>query len=78
MAKDRQTARTKTVNAPYVPSRVVRDGALMSGLLPSVRIEGPVYHLIPEESGKELGKEITEDIDEGWFIDKHTTKIKNS
>lgn len=27
-------ARTKTVNGPYVPSRVVREGALMSSLLP--------------------------------------------
>lgn len=37
--KDRNRGRTKAVNAPYVPSRVVRD-ALMSGLLPSARIEG--------------------------------------
>lgn len=35
--KDRNRGRTKAVKAPYVPSRVVRDGALMSGLLPSVR-----------------------------------------
>lgn len=42
--KDRNRVRTKTVNTPYVPSRVVRDGALMSDLLPSVRIEGPVHY----------------------------------
>ncbi len=40
MAKDRNRGRTKAVNAPYVPSRVVRDWALMSCLLPSARIEG--------------------------------------
>lgn len=44
-------ARTETVNAPYAPSRVVRDGALMSGLLPSVGKEAPVYRLIPKERG---------------------------
>lgn len=41
--KDRSRVRTKTVNTPYVPSRVVRDESLMSDLLPSARIEGPVY-----------------------------------
>lgn len=43
MVKDTIMERTKAVHAPYVPSRVVRDGALMSGLLPSARIEGPVH-----------------------------------
>lgn len=44
MAKDRNRGRTKAVKAPYVLSRVVREGALMSGPLPSARIEGPVQH----------------------------------
>lgn len=28
------------MNGPYVPSRVVRDGALNSALMPSARVEG--------------------------------------
>lgn len=43
MLKDRNRERTKAANAPYVPSRVVRDGALMSGQLSSARIKGPVH-----------------------------------
>lgn len=56
--------RTKAANAPYVPSRVVRDGALMSGPLPSARIEG--------------GEELRKDADEGWIIDKHVTRLSGS
>lgn len=54
--------RTKAVNAPYVPSRVVRDGALMSDLLPSARVEGPLHRQTPTENHKGLQEDIREDM----------------
>lgn len=35
ISSGRDVVRTKTVTGPYVPSRVVREGALMSSLLPA-------------------------------------------
>lgn len=58
--------KTKTVNAPYVPSRVVREGALMSALLPSARTDqGPFYQLIPAQRSKRVEKNIRGCVDTG-------------
>lgn len=68
--RDSIRGRTKALNGPYVPSRVVRYRALMSGLLPSARIEGPLHRQNPEESSKELGKD-SWGINDGRTIGNH-------